>query len=955
MKISGRDLLGLSLAFCFCYVLFSWSGAVKSTYGPTNEKRTKFSRLSGKYLRLHQAHRLLESRSTQSTTKPCCRALKASCMACFFNVPIEKFCVKHAETAGCKIVTGNKTHNTTTKPQSTTAIENSEPIFTPQKKSLDDFVQHCDRLSGGCHCQSDIKKDATVYFGVRPSSLCPGEIKSIQHDLSKGKYAYVSLFVGARTGGRGADACDEIQMCNGDAVYSEPPLVTLLKVLKHTLAMTNTPYPFVVMYPEGTDDKEIQPLRDVGIVMREVRMVTSPTVDSGEKMFHKQSYTKLATFTLTEYDKVVYLDADMVVSKNIDFLFESETPAFTVQTSIHFSAKGDGYDDRKSAPMHAGLMVITPDEREYRKMTRKIPQIKSFDGGDTGFMWSYLPMYYELPAEIVKGKWDQAKKKIGSNSYVLHFIGNKPLTCGRAMDCNQDIDNDKVKSAMEVFYAPQFHYLWWAWHDHMQVMDKRNNRVCNAAVVKEINRKLNRINYCFDAAGNVGSVVQLVCNGPNYKLVQLPHIEYLKGTCSESKADGPTRLELCKFLGSLFAQKDGKPFMIDCTKEQVVIPNENVAAFIFRKSIAKPNAEEDFRGLPIMFWWETEKGKTVSEATSRIMHAAIKSASLHGDQQSPVFVFSNSLDPHFFCQKSTLKGWEREHALPFTCRAKVLKYSVDEMLETMPVALKDVKALMGKIQEASGDAKGYMHTMSDVIRFLMLYRHGGTYMDFDQLFIRPLPAERPLISREHQWAAADCSKKTEIATTAYCTEIGKNAVPGRFGNPPLPNDDGGIVFSLFSGLLAEFPKRSPYIKKIINMIAGEYKQYCWGCLGPNLVTKSFSQYSKQFNEAPAYTRSSGSLLMMKHGWRKQAFSEAEFKKNTGAVIDVDFHTSKSPDSMLAELVSRTLFASPKRNHKSLLDLVNEEEYQRLKKANHNTTVAIESKEFAKLPWLKDIK
>ena len=59
--------------------------------------------------------------------------------------------------------------------------------------------------------------------------------------------------------------------------------------------------------------------------------------------------------------------------------------------------------------------------------------------------------------------------------------------------------------------------------------------------------------------------------------------------------------------------------------------------------------------------------------------------------------------------------------------------------------------------------------------------------------------------------------------------------------------------------------------------------------------------------------------------------------------------------MLAELVSRTLFASPKRNHKSLLDLVNEEEYQRLKKANHNTTVAIESKEFAKLPWLKDIK
>ena len=38
------------------------------------------------------------------------------------------------------------------------------------------------------------------------------------------------------------------------------------------------------------------------------------------------------------------------------------------------------------------------------------------------------------------------------------------------------------------------------------------------------------------------------------------------------------------------------------------------------------------------------------------------------------------------------------------------------------------------------------------------------------------------------------------------------------------------------------------------------------------------------------------ILMIKHNWRKDAFSKDEFIKNKGVVID-DFHSSKAPKSM----------------------------------------------------------
>ena len=128
------------------------------------------------------------------------------------------------------------------------------------------------------------------------------------------------LFMWTKHGGTRADACHKIKMCS-EKKWREDSLVTMLKVLQHSLKVSGAIYPFVVLVPEGTAEADLEPFKKNGIAVRVVKILSPPASVSAteEKKFHKQSYTKLSTFSLFEYEKVVYLDADMVVGRNLDF------------------------------------------------------------------------------------------------------------------------------------------------------------------------------------------------------------------------------------------------------------------------------------------------------------------------------------------------------------------------------------------------------------------------------------------------------------------------------------------------------------------------------------------------------------------------------------------------------------------------------------------------------------
>lgn len=87
--------------------------------------------------------------------------------------------------------------------------------------------------------------------------------------------------------------------------------------------------------------------------------------------------TKLHCWKLTQYSKCVFMDADTLVVKNIDELFERE----------ELSAVPDiGWPDC----FNSGVFVFTPCQATFDALVHLAGSEGSFDGGDQGLLNSYF-------------------------------------------------------------------------------------------------------------------------------------------------------------------------------------------------------------------------------------------------------------------------------------------------------------------------------------------------------------------------------------------------------------------------------------------------------------------------------------------------------------------------------------------------------------------------------------
>jgi hypothetical protein len=78
--------------------------------------------------------------------------------------------------------------------------------------------------------------------------------------------------------------------------------------------------------------------------------------------FHKGSFAKLEALSLFHFRRVVALDADMVVLKNIDHLAFRPAPAFVFRFKCFLPPKHTIWE------MNSGLMVLQPNERVHQRM-----------------------------------------------------------------------------------------------------------------------------------------------------------------------------------------------------------------------------------------------------------------------------------------------------------------------------------------------------------------------------------------------------------------------------------------------------------------------------------------------------------------------------------------------------------------------------------------------------------
>jgi inositol phosphorylceramide glucuronosyltransferase 1 len=126
-----------------------------------------------------------------------------------------------------------------------------------------------------------------------------------------------------------------------------------------------------------------------GWLVRQVDLIDNPGVwTQGNTRGHRYParfwgvYTKLSVFNMTQYRRVVYLDADTVVVRNVDELFACEGFCAVL---------------RHSERLNSGVMVLEPSEELFADMMNHVDTTPSYTGGDQGFLNSYFSGFAAAP------------------------------------------------------------------------------------------------------------------------------------------------------------------------------------------------------------------------------------------------------------------------------------------------------------------------------------------------------------------------------------------------------------------------------------------------------------------------------------------------------------------------------------------------------------------------------
>jgi len=129
-------------------------------------------------------------------------------------------------------------------------------------------------------------------------------------------------------------------------------------VLNESLRHCKSKYPLYVMVGSAVTG----PVRDT-LARAGIRSIDAPPIDIPEEIrqaninsdYHQHwagVFEKLLVFSLGQFRKLVYLDSDILVVKNIDVLFEK--PSMSAVMADRYAGNEDSVD------MNAGLMVIEP-------------------------------------------------------------------------------------------------------------------------------------------------------------------------------------------------------------------------------------------------------------------------------------------------------------------------------------------------------------------------------------------------------------------------------------------------------------------------------------------------------------------------------------------------------------------------------------------------------------------
>jgi glycogenin glucosyltransferase len=207
-------------------------------------------------------------------------------------------------------------------------------------------------------------------------------------------------------------------------------------------------------------------LAAAGWQVRAMERIRNPRAVPGA--YNEWNYSKLRLWQqLTDYRRVVFVDADQLVLGNIDFLFDAPEVSATANSRTLFNS---------------GVMVLEPCNCTFDMLMARVSDVRSYNGGDQGFLNEVFTWWHRLPhtVNVLKYYHHQRDGHVATASatpegeekpYVMHYLGIKPWLCFRDYDCNWDVPG------LQRFASDEAHARWWAVHDRIEPRELAN-RFC---------------------------------------------------------------------------------------------------------------------------------------------------------------------------------------------------------------------------------------------------------------------------------------------------------------------------------------------------------------------------------------------------------------------------------------------------------------------------------------------
>lgn len=225
--------------------------------------------------------------------------------------------------------------------------------------------------------------------------------------------------------------------CSYVSILSTEAYLPGVLVLHYSLVRTGSRHPFLLLITPNVSERVRHVLAHHNIEYQVLeRPIANPKrVGEGHRWYY--NYSKIHIFNQIQFDKIVFLDADMLVNRNLDELFNKP----------HMSAVNSGglLPELSSwRQLNSGLLVVEPSTELFSDMVSQVGAIEgSQPGGDQAFLHAYFadwPNRKELHLDHTYNMFqkhiDRYHELFGytlEEIKVFHFIGEtKPWTLTQA-------------------------------------------------------------------------------------------------------------------------------------------------------------------------------------------------------------------------------------------------------------------------------------------------------------------------------------------------------------------------------------------------------------------------------------------------------------------------------------------------------------------------------------------